>query len=581
FASTVDFDPGIGVANLISNGMEDAFIFKMNEDAEYAWAVNMGAGLGDEGTAIHTDAVGRVYTTGFFQGVADFDPGVEENELTSFGAEDIFISVLDADGAFIKARQMGGSGLEKAHAIDTDTAGNIYTSGYFAEAADFDPGTSDFILTSAGGLDAFVSKLNADGEFQWASQFGGSDDDRSLDMVVGDSAFVYTSGYFSGAVDFDPGMGDATLTSFGATDVFIVILEPCYPTYGEISPTACDAYTSPDGLEVWTVSGTYLDTLILFGGCDSIITVHLTILNSSTSEILETACDAYTSPDGLEIWAVSGTYLDTLINSVGCDSIITVQLTIVNSTTSSLTVTACDSFISPDGLDTWTETGVYLDTLSNAVGCDSIITIELTINNSTAAEIMVESCVSFVSPDGLETWTESGTYVDTILNQLGCDSVITIQLTILDDSAAEIAVETCDSFTSPSGIYVWTASGIYNDTIPNAGGCDSIITIDLTINLSTSSLLDVTACDSLVSPSGLVWNVSGVYQDLIPNESGCDSNMTINLTIINSSSSEITVTACDSYSLPGGNQTWTESGIYQDTLLNAIGCDSIITVNLT
>jgi energy-converting hydrogenase Eha subunit C len=110
----------------------------------------------------------------------------------------------------------------------------------------------------------------------------------------------------------------------------------------------------------------------------------LTILNSSTSEILETACDAYTSPDGLEIWAVSGTYLDTLINSVGCDSIITVQLTIVNSTTSSLTVTACDSFISPDGLDTWTETGVYLDTLSNAVGCDSIITIELTINNSTA-----------------------------------------------------------------------------------------------------------------------------------------------------------------------------------------------------
>lgn len=581
FATTVDFDPGVGVANLVSNGMEDAFISKISEDAEYVWAVSMGAGLLDEGTAIHTDAAGLVYTAGFFQGTADFDPGAETADLTSFGAEDIFISVLDADGAFIMARQMGGPGIEKPHAIDTDTAGNIYTSGYFAEAADFDPGSYDFILTSAGGLDAFVSKLNADGEFQWAAQFGGSGEDRSLDMVVGDSAFVYTSGYFSGAVDFDPGNGDAALTSFGATDAFIVILEPCYPTYGEISPTACDQYTSPDGLEIWTVSGTYIDTLVLFGGCDSIITVHLTILNSSTSEIFETACDTYTSPDGLEIWTVSGTYLDTLLNNAGCDSIITVQLTILNSTTSTLSITTCDSYTSPDGLDTWTESGLYLDTLSNAVGCDSIITIDLTINHSTASEIIAESCGSFVSPDGLETWTESGIYTDTILNQLGCDSVITIQLTIFENTAAEITVEACDNFTSPSGIYVWTTSGIYNDTIPNAGGCDSIITIDLTINLSTSSILDVTACDSLVSSTGEVWNTSGVYQDVIPNEAGCDSNMTINLTIINSSSSEITVTACDSYSLPGGTQTWTESGIYQDTLLNAVGCDSIVTVNLT
>ena len=102
--------------------------------------------------------------------------------------------------------------------------------------------------------------------------------------------------------------------------------------------------------------------------------------------------------------------------------------------------------------------------------------------------------------------------MDTIMNQLGCDSVITIQLTIFENTAAEITVEACDNFTSPSGIYVWTTSGIYNDTIPNAGGCDSIITIDLTINLSTSSILDVTACDSLVSSTGEVWNTSGVYQ---------------------------------------------------------------------
>jgi hypothetical protein len=581
FAGTVDFNIDAGVANLISNGMEDVFITKVNEDAVFQWAVQIGAALPDEGTAIHADDAGHVYTAGFFQETADFDPGVDAFELTSFGAEDIFISVLDADGAFIMARQMGGAGLEKAHAIDTDTAGNIYTSGYFAESADFDPGSSDFVLTSAGGLDAFVSKLNADGEFQWAAQFGGPDEDRSLDMVVGDSAFVYTSGHFNGAVDFDPGAGDFILTSFGATDAYIVVLEPCYPTYSETSVTSCDSYTSPDGLEVWTESGTYVDTLVLFGGCDSIITVQLTIINSTSSEISETACDSYTSPDGLEIWTVSGTYLDTLDNSVGCDSIITVHLTILNSTTSEIFVTECDSYISPDGLDKWSVSGTYLDTLINAVGCDSIITVQLTINNSTESEITVEACESYTSPDGLEIWTTSGTYVDTIPNAIGCDSVITIQLSIFTNTTAEITVEACESFPSPSGQFVWTESGIYNDTIPNTGGCDSIITINLTINLNTSSTLDLTACDSLVSPGGQVWTTSGVYQDVIPNEAGCDSNMIITLTIIHSSTSEITVTACDSYSLPGGTQTWTESGIYQDTIPNAVGCDSVVTVNLT
>lgn len=581
FAATVDFDLGAGVANLISNGMEDAFIFKMNEDADYIWAVNIGAGLLDEGTAIHVDTAGRVYTAGYFEGTADFDPGVGENTMTSFGAEDIFISVLDADGLFIMARQMGGAGLEKAHAIDTDTAGNIYTSGYFVEEADFDPGSSDFILTSAGGLDAFVSKLNADGEFQWAAQFGGPGEDRSLDMVVGDSAFVYISGYFSGAVDFDPGSGDFTLTSFGATDVFIVVLEPCYPTYSEISVTACDGYASPDGLELWTISGTYVDTLVLFGGCDSIITVQLTIINSTASQISATVCDSYTSPDGLETWTVSGTYLNTLVNSVGCDSIITVQLTILNSTSSEIAVTECDNFASPDGLEIWTESGTYLDTLINAAGCDSIITVQLTIHNSTTAEISVTACENYDSPDGLETWTVSGTYMDTLVNAIGCDSVITIQLTIFNNTAAEITVEACESFPAPSGLYVWTESGIFNDTIPNAGGCDSVITINLTINLSTSSTFDLTACDSLVSPGGQVWISSGVYQDVIPNEAGCDSNITVNLTIINSTAAEITVIACDSYSLPGGTQTWTESGVYVDTIPNAVGCDSVVTVNLT
>jgi hypothetical protein len=123
-----------------------------------------------------------------------------------------------------------------------------------------------------------------------------------------------------------------------------------------------------------------------------------------------------------------------------------------------------------------------MDTIPNAVNCDSVITIELTITNSTSATITETACDSYTSPSGNYVWTSSNTYMDTIPNAVNCDSVITIELTITNSTSANITEEACDSYTSPSGNYVWTTSAIYMDTIQNAAGCDSVMTIDLTIN---------------------------------------------------------------------------------------------------
>ncbi|HBH05727.1 MAG TPA: hypothetical protein DDX92_03895 [Flavobacteriales bacterium] len=96
----------------------------------------------------------------------------------------------------------------------------------------------------------------------------------------------------------------------------------------------------------------------------------------------------------------------------------------------------------------------------------------------------------------------------------------------------------------------------------------------------TTSTLSISTCDSLVSPSGqYIWTNSGTYSDTIPNSVGCDSLMTINLTILNSSSTSFSASACDAYSWLGN--TLTSSGTYIDTLVNATGCDSIVTLNLT
>jgi ELWxxDGT repeat protein len=186
-------------------------------------------------------------------------------------------------------------------------------------------------------------------------------------------------------------------------------------------------------------------------------------------------------------------------------------------------------------------------------------------------------CDFYTSPSG-KVWTTSGIYNDTIYNVVGRDSIYIVNLTI-NSSSSSIIATVCESYTSPSG-KVWTVSDTYTDTLSNAAGCDSVITIDLTINHSSSSSITTTACDSYISPSGKNWTVSDTYTDIIPNAVGCDSIITIDLTINHSSLSTITAVACNSYISPSG-KVWTVSDIYTDTLPNAAGCDSIITIDLT
>ncbi|MCA6364692.1 MAG: T9SS type A sorting domain-containing protein [Bacteroidetes bacterium] len=257
----------------------------------------------------------------------------------------------------------------------------------------------------------------------------------------------------------------------------------------------------------------------------------------------------------------------------------TVNVIAGNVTTSSISPASCGSYLSPDG-NTYTTSGVYTDTIANSTGCDSIITINLTVNSPSTSAISPSVCAaSYTAPSGA-VYTSSGMYMDTIPNAAGCDSVITINLTINQPSAATVSPVVCGSYTSPGGMS-YTASGMYMDTIPNAAGCDSVITINLTVNQPSAATVTASTCTgSYTAPSGAIYTSSGMYMDTIPNAAGCDSVITLNLTIGNTTTSTITASACGSFLSPGGNQ-YTQSGTYTDTIPNANGCDSVITINLT
>lgn len=228
------------------------------------------------------------------------------------------------------------------------------------------------------------------------------------------------------------------------------------------------------------------------------------VCSTTNTAINKTACYQYVSPSG-KILTYSGIYKDTVPSQLGCDSIFTINLTINNDTSSLIAKHACKSYLSPSGKYTWTNSGSYVDTVHSSYGCDSIINISLTIHQDTSATISPVSCGSYLSPSGKYTWSINGSYFDTLPSSYGCDSIITVNLSIGSYSTSNVSITNCKSFTSPSGKYVWLSSGTYLDTIPTLSACDSIITISLTINKVDSGVT--------VNNNTLIANETGaVYQ---------------------------------------------------------------------
>lgn len=208
---------------LISFGLASLQCFSQANN--FAYAKKMGGAFGDAGYAITTDANGNIFTTGYYQGTVDFDPNGGTANLPSNGGTEAFVQKLSPAGNLIWAKQIGGSGYEYGNAIAADAAGNIITGGVFETTVDFDPGNGVVNYTSAGFGDGFVQKLDAAGNFKWATRIGGTDADAVYAIANDSYGNIYAAGVFGGTVDFDPGAGTSSLTSNGDMDVFILKLD--------------------------------------------------------------------------------------------------------------------------------------------------------------------------------------------------------------------------------------------------------------------------------------------------------------------------------------------------------------------
>ncbi len=207
-----------GTTTLTNTGRRDIFIAKYDSNGNVLWAKSDVGNDLDEGKSITTDGVGNFYITGYFQ-----SPTLTLGNITLTntyaGKSDIFIAKYNPNGNVLWAKSAEGSNHDFGVGITTDTADNVYLTGYFqSPTLTF----GNITLTNAGEEDAFIAKYSSNGSVLWAKEAGGSGSDKGNGITTDATGNVYHTGIFSNTITF----GNITLTSVGNYDIFIAKYDP-------------------------------------------------------------------------------------------------------------------------------------------------------------------------------------------------------------------------------------------------------------------------------------------------------------------------------------------------------------------
>jgi hypothetical protein len=496
FQGTVDFDPGLAVSNLTSNGSYDIFIQKVDANGDFLWAHKIGWTDYDEAIGVCHDASGNIYITGKFRSTnVDFDPGVGVSPLSTTGNFDLFVLKLDSNGNFLWVKTIGDSVTsDEPLNIAYDPAGAIVIGiTFFAATMDFDPGPGVFNMSTMGNFDAVALKLDLSGNFVWAKQFSGVDIVYIHEISVDINSNVLIGGYFNTSIDLDPGPATLSPSTVGGSDMFIVKLNPLgnYVWGHAIGSTGSDNCNSLDtdsngdvviGVEIrgdldidpgpgtvnvlWSGGGSSPDAMVARFDASGNFMWHNQVSgtgNKSCKKVrIGSTGNIYAAGEIAPVLANFGGYL--LTGTGGKD----IYLHGMNS--SGITFYA-ESFVGAPS------------------STDYVLGYELSSTEAIhICGINIHAGTDFDPGPGVEN-----------LNFIAASEGYTVKLLQCSNSTSTISPLECFSYTSPSGNYTWSVTGNYQDTIPNIASCDSIITINLTIGDNLAPVTNVATLSNATS----------------------------------------------------------------------------------
>jgi gliding motility-associated-like protein len=375
--------------------------------------------------------------------------------------------------------------------------------------------------------------------------------------------------YFNNFLAFDEGFLDNV--NLGVT--------ACTPSVNTLpSKVICTGQSVTLNGKTYNQTGIYSDTIKrCYPECDSIIKLNLAVVDAFRVNKDTTICFGNTFKVGNKTYSQTGIYKDTIKIAGNCDSIITLNLKVNPIIVTPQSFTICDIENVKVLNKTYNQTGIYRDTFKTADNCTNVIVTTLTVNPTYTSGQTVEICPNSSYTIGTNTYTQAGVYQDVLKTIKGCDSIVTTTIRIESASSRTQPIKLCEGQSYSINNHKYERTGIYRDTFRTPQGCDSIVVTDLTINPIYVSVKDTTICQGGFYKIGTkIYNQAGTYRDTLPTITNCDSIFIMTVKVITPLSIAQDTSICEGNFIRIGNKTYNQAGVYQDTLKGFRGCDSLI-----
>jgi hypothetical protein len=357
------------------------------------------------------------------------------------------------------------------------------------------------------------------------------------------------------------------------------------PTNYNVTKTVCNGESVKVGNNTYSATGVYTNVLTAGTGCDSIVTLNLTVLPAINNTITTSICNGDSYLIGTNKYNTTGTFTSVVKSKNGCDSTVTLNLTVLPSKISTLAKTICFGEKITIGTTPYDKTGVYtVSVKTNGLSCDSTVNLTLTVLPKIGSTFKKVVCNGETFVSNGKPYDKSGNYDEIYKAKNGCDSIYTLALTVLPVLKETVNASICDGKSYVIAGNTYDKPGNYTIvTKKPVLGCDSTITLNLKISNKVENFIKKTICFGASEKIGdSTYTKTNIYKYIFKNSSTCDSTVILDLTVTPLLKSNVTDTICFGEKITINMVDYT-STIMKTIIIKSLttGCDSTVTLNLT
>ena len=615
FSKSISFGP----VTLTKTGINEynMFVAKFDSDGNAIWATKATGDNDSYASSIAVDASGNAYLSGQFSSPAITFGAYTLTKLFLAGGTvsyDIFLTKFDNTGNVVWAKSAGSTRSSTSNSVSVDNSGNVFLAGNFSSPT-ITLGSITLSNPVPDYTNIFLAKYDAGGNVTWAIGAGGSFNELTGSVATDKLGNVYLTGYFeSSSITF----GDHTLTNQ-------------YPQSSKLYVTKFDPYGNAQWVKSTVEMGSYGHALtvdnegyVLITGATGVPALHFDAilldfaksdftsftakLSNYSANILHTDVSCYGGKNGTASVIVTGgtapfTFLWNTTPTRTTDTAMGLPAGSYN-----LTVTDATGMITfgnviidqPEQIQSFTSrqichgdslllkgsyyyaSAILYDTLTAKNGCDSILQLSLVVEPEYSTQQTATICEGSLYDFYGTPLISNGKYNHKLFSVHGCDSIITINLTVNPTYLRNNSQAICNGDSYTIGTNIYSSPGNYYDTLKSNSGCDSIILTKLALNPSYSYTDQQTICPGQAYVfHGKAYSLPGLYQEPYKTIHSCDSIFELLLMVAPADTTKQSETICQ-----GGNYSFygsllTTAGIYYHTLSSLLGCDSVIKTELS